>query len=66
MYPHQTARSRHVRIEVPDVKGYCEFLNGKRYRYVRPGFQEMPWGTTDMSINDPSGNKLTFYSATEV
>ena len=52
----------HIRIEVADVVGYCEFLNRKKYRNARPGYQLMPWGTTDMSIDDPFGNKVTFYA----
>lgn len=52
----------HIRIHVPDVADYAKQLNDKKYRFSRPGCQEMPWGTIDMTINDPSGNRVTFYS----
>jgi len=29
-------------------------------KYARPGIEVMPWGTRDMAIRDPFGNKLTF------
>ena len=28
--------------------------------YSRPGIEEMPWGSREMSIKDPFGNRLTF------
>jgi hypothetical protein len=36
-------------------------LAAKRYKYARPGIEQMPWGR-DMSISDPFGNRLTFAS----
>ena len=52
-----------VRIETSDVDAFHKELTAKRYKYARPGVQDMPWGTRDMSIDDPFGNKLTFTSA---
>ena len=49
-----------LRIEVADVHGFAKDLNAKNYRNARPGVQRQPWGWDDMSINDPSGNKLIF------
>ena len=49
-----------VRIDVADVKAYCRALNAKQYKHARPGVQSQPWGYDDMSISDPSGNKLIF------
>lgn len=51
-----------VRIEIDDVAGYCEALNAKRYRHARPGYQDQEWGWRDMTVADPSGNKLIFCS----
>jgi hypothetical protein len=48
-----------VRIGTSDLDGYHAELLAKRYKYARPGIQEMPWGR-DMSITDPFGNRLTF------
>ncbi len=55
----------HCRIAIDNVPEYCQLLNEKHYRNARPAYQEMSWGTTDMSINDPFGNKLTFYALTQ-
>jgi hypothetical protein len=33
------------------------------YRHARPVIEDMPWGTRDMTIADPFGNRLTFTSA---
>jgi len=52
----------HMRIEINDVEAFCRDLNAKNYRHARPGFQLMPWNTVDMTIGDPFGNRITFYS----
>ena len=51
-----------IRIEVEDVRALCAALNAADYRHARPGCQDMEWGCTEMTINDPSGNRLTFWS----
>ena len=35
-------------------------LHAKQYGYARPQIEDMPWGTRDMSLKDPFGNRLTF------
>ncbi|MBX2869112.1 MAG: VOC family protein [Acidiferrobacterales bacterium] len=52
-----------VRIETNELEKYQEDLSEKHYEYSRPGIEEMPWGSKDMSISDPFGNKLTFTNA---
>jgi uncharacterized glyoxalase superfamily protein PhnB len=47
-------------IETTDLDGYQAELMAKQYTYSRPGIEEMPWGTRDMSIKDPFGNRLSF------
>jgi uncharacterized glyoxalase superfamily protein PhnB len=49
-----------LRIEVDDVDAYCHLLNAKGYRNARPGVTEQPWGSRDMAISDPFGNRLVF------
>jgi len=49
-----------LRIKVSDLENYQSKLVGKNYGFARPGIQEMPWGTRDMAISDPFGNKLIF------
>lgn len=52
----------HVRIEIDNVAEYSADLNSKKYESARPGYDVMPWGTVDMTITDPSGNRITFFS----
>jgi len=52
-----------LRIQTNDLDGFHRELTDKRYRYARPGIETMPWGTRDMSVKDPFGNRLTFTSA---
>jgi catechol 2,3-dioxygenase-like lactoylglutathione lyase family enzyme len=52
-----------MRIETTDLDGFHAELIAKRYGYARPGIEDMPWGSRDMSVKDPFGNRLTFTSA---
>jgi uncharacterized glyoxalase superfamily protein PhnB len=49
-----------IRIDTSDIDAFHAELASKRYTYARPGINEMPWGTREVSIADPFGNKLTF------
>lgn len=49
-----------LRIDILDVHAYCRDLNSKKFRHARPGVQRQPWGYDDMTVSDPSGNKLIF------
>ena len=55
-----------MRIEVCDVVALCAELLAKAYKYARPSVAAMPWGTRDMAVADPFGNRLTFTSAISV
>jgi len=52
-----------IRIESSNLDAFHVELTAKQYKYARPGIENMPWGTRDMSVNDPFGNRLTFTSA---
>ena len=52
-----------MRIETGDLEGFQQELLAKGYKYARPGIEQMPWGSRDMSIRDPFGNRLTFTNA---
>ncbi|WP_286740022.1 glyoxalase superfamily protein, partial [Acinetobacter sp. UBA1496] len=41
----------------------CKELNQKNYKFAKPGIQDMPWGSKNMSIADPFGNNITFTNA---
>ena len=52
-----------MRIETTEIDAYQKVLIAKQYKYYRPGVEKMPWGSRDMSITDPFGNRLTFTDA---
>ncbi len=52
-----------IRIETNELELFQKELLAKSYKYARPGIEEMPWGSRDMSVHDPFGNRLTFTSA---
>ena len=55
-----------VRIPVDDVVTYVAGLRAKKFRNASPGEPEqMPWGSREITITDPAGNRLTFYTETE-
>lgn len=49
-----------MRIETEEIDRFHQELLAKQYRYARPGIEHTPWGTRDMSVRDPFGNRLTF------
>jgi uncharacterized glyoxalase superfamily protein PhnB len=52
-----------MRIEVAEIEKYQKELVGKKYKNSRPELEDTPWGSRDMSIKDPFGNKLVFTNA---
>nr|WP_225444610.1 glyoxalase superfamily protein [Pseudomarimonas arenosa] len=54
-----------LRIEVDDLDALHAELQAKQYKFARPGIETMPWGMRELSVKDPSGNRLVFYAAME-
>lgn len=54
-----------LRIITQDLDAYQKTLFAKQYKHSRPSIQHMPWGTRDMAISDPFGNKLIFTEESE-
>jgi uncharacterized glyoxalase superfamily protein PhnB len=52
-----------MRIETSQLEAFQQQLAAKKYKHARPGIEETPWGSKDMSVRDPFGNRLTFTSA---
>ena len=50
-----------LRIHVGDIAGFHSELTAKDYRLAKPGLEEKPWGTREVSVTDPFGNRLHFY-----
>jgi catechol 2,3-dioxygenase-like lactoylglutathione lyase family enzyme len=51
-----------ARIAVDDIDGYHAEITAKGYKYMRPGIEQMPWGTREIRVIDPSFNRLMFFS----
>lgn len=49
-----------VRIDTDDVESLRESLLARHYTYARPGVERTAWGSQEMSVTDPFGNRLTF------
>ena len=52
-----------MRIETDELETFHEALAAKRYKNARPGIEKKSWGSKDMSVTDPFGNRLTFTNA---
>ncbi|WP_256751769.1 glyoxalase superfamily protein [Mesorhizobium sp. Mes31] len=50
-----------VRIKVEDIAALHRELTAKKYRFARPGLEETPWKTREISVSDPFGNRLHFH-----
>ncbi|MEC8080977.1 MAG: glyoxalase superfamily protein [Pseudomonadota bacterium] len=49
-----------IRIQLEGVEEYHQALTEKQYKFARPRVQMMPWGTKEMSLHDPFGNRIIF------
>ena len=49
-----------IRITTNDLEALHAELKDKQYGFSRPGIQDTPWGTRELSVPDPFGNRLTF------
>ncbi|MCB1043452.1 MAG: VOC family protein [Acidobacteria bacterium] len=50
-----------IMLLIADVRGFQEQLLSQQYKYSRPGVEETEWGTLEMAMTDPFGNRLTFF-----
>lgn len=50
-----------IRIETAGIEALHLKLLSKQYKFARPGLESTPWGTKEMQVIDPFGNRLTFY-----
>mgnify|MGYP001552062634 FL=1 len=51
---------QHLRVNMEGVEEYQKELSAKNYRYYRPGVQKTEWGTLEMGVTDPFGNRIFF------
>ncbi|MCU1762431.1 VOC family protein [Pseudomonas sp. 14P_8.1_Bac3] len=55
-----------LRIETDELEAFQQQLLAKEYTFSHPQIQAMPWGSQDMTIADPFGNRLVFTNAISV
>ncbi|MGV8887415.1 MAG: glyoxalase superfamily protein [Pseudomonas sp.] len=55
-----------LRIETDELEVFQQQLLAKEYPFARPQIQAMPWGSQDMTVTDPFGNRLVFTNAISV
>lgn len=52
-----------IRVPLPDVTSYVAALAARSTANAKPGEPyETPWGTREMAVTDPSGNRIIFYT----
>jgi catechol 2,3-dioxygenase-like lactoylglutathione lyase family enzyme len=52
-----------VFADISGLDGFHREITGRGYRYLRPGVEDMPWGTREMHVIDPFGNRIRFSEA---
>lgn len=50
-----------LRIRTDGVDDLHRRLSDARYRHARPGLEDTPWGTRELRVTDPFGNRLVFF-----
>lgn len=50
-----------VRLRAEGLSAFQASLLDKSYAYARPGLEQTPWGTTEMTVTDPFGNRIIYY-----
>lgn len=49
-----------LRINMVELEAYRQSLLAKQYKNSKPGCEKTEWGTLEMTITDPFGNRITF------
>jgi uncharacterized glyoxalase superfamily protein PhnB len=52
-----------LRIETDELEAFQQQLAAKDYTYAKPQIQATPWGSQDLTVTDPFGNRLVFTNA---
>lgn len=52
-----------IRIELDKLENYHQQLLDTSYYYARPGIEQTPWGTKEVQVIDPFGNRIIMYEA---
>jgi uncharacterized glyoxalase superfamily protein PhnB len=49
-----------VRVHADDADVLCAELAAKAYGFAQPAVERKPWGSRDLEVKDPFGNRLIF------
>ena len=52
-----------VFVEMTGLDDFHREITARRYRYLRPGLEDTPWGFREMQVTDPFGNRIRFSEA---
>ncbi len=53
-----------VFIDMTGLDALHREITARNYRYMRPGVETTPWGTREMQVTDPFGNRIRFSETT--
>ena len=51
-----------LRIAVDGLDALHARLTAADYRYAKPGIESTPWGSRELRVTDPFGNRLIFFT----
>lgn len=50
-----------VRVAIVDIAAFHAELAAQNYRYAKPGLDTQPWGSREVAVTDPFGNRIIFF-----
>eukprot|EP00287_Rhodomonas_sp_CCMP768_P003123 CAMPEP_0196718832 /NCGR_PEP_ID=MMETSP1091-20130531/1926_1 /TAXON_ID=302021 /ORGANISM="Rhodomonas sp., Strain CCMP768" /LENGTH=133 /DNA_ID=CAMNT_0042059583 /DNA_START=60 /DNA_END=461 /DNA_ORIENTATION=+ len=50
-----------IRVEVSNIDSFHAAVTSHPYRYAKPEIEDQPWGSREVSVNDPFGNRIVFF-----
>ncbi len=50
----------HITIEMTGIDAYHAEVAAKHYAFYNPAIEKMEWGTREMAVIDPAGNRIGF------
>ncbi|WP_040226919.1 glyoxalase superfamily protein [Bhargavaea cecembensis] len=50
-----------VRIRLDDLEAFLGRLRKQDYPFMNPEIERVPWGTDELTVLDPSSNRIVFY-----
>lgn len=47
-------------IHMSEIRAFHRQLQSSDYRFANPGLETTPWGSLDVTVTDPFGNRIVF------